>query len=220
MNQLVVTLIVILLPGIVATIVCDEIVVRQAKRDSFYFGVAAIVLGVLSYACLQLIVCAIDILIALGRGPIVWTELSVWGTSVSGNPTVPFGEVMAAVLLSIPIALVTAWGANNKWINKSAQWMRVSEKYGDENLYSYYLNAQEIDWVYVRDRPNNLTYQGRVFSFSENDKIQELVLSDVTVFTYDESKELYAVPTIYLSRESGQFTIEAVPPELLGEVRD
>jgi len=54
---------------------------------------------------------------------------------------------------------------NYKIFHKFAQKLLISQKYGDENLYSYYLNAKEIDWVYVRDFERKLTYQGRVISF-------------------------------------------------------
>ena len=109
---------------------------------------------------------------------------------------------------------------NYKVFNKLAQKINVSSKYGDENLYSYYLNAKEIDWVYVRDIENNLTYQGRIESYAENDHMQEMVLYDVTVFRYQDSVQLYSVPTIYLNKEMGKFIIEAIPKELLGEEND
>jgi hypothetical protein len=105
----------------------------------------------------------------------------------------------------------------NPGINKIAKKLKISTKYGDENLFSFFLNSQNIDWIYVRDIQNNLTYQGRVVSFSENDGMQELVMSEVTVFKYETSEEFYSVPLIYLSKPSGNFIIEAVPPELLEE---
>lgn len=55
-----------------------------------------------------------------------------------------------------------------------------------------------------------------VVLYSENDHMQELVLSDVTVFRYEDSAELYSVPKLYICKEMGSFVIEAIPPNLLG----
>ena len=43
------------------------------------------------------------------------------------------------------------------------------------------------------------------------------MLSEVTVYNYDDSVELYSVPTTYLSREHGKITLEAIPKEFLGD---
>ena len=52
--------------------------------------------------------------------------------------------------------------------------------------------------------------------YSENEHIQEIVLSEVTVFNYEDSEELYFIPTIYLTKPIGKFIIEAIPSESLG----
>jgi len=122
--------------------------------------------------------------------------------------------------LPAPVALLVSGLVTYKVLYTFAQWIGVTSKYGDENLYSKYLNTAEIDWIYIRDPVANLTYQGKVVSFSENDSIQELVLSDVTVFRYEDSEMLYSVPKIYLAKEAGKFIIEAIPEELLGDRDD
>lgn len=216
MNQLVVTLIVILLPGIIANVICDKIVVHS-KWTAFKFSLYALVLGVFSYALLQTIFYAIDICCAGTTKGIEWTHLKVWDVSTNGKTKIPALEVVFASILSLPVSFFAALLINRKVFFIIGAWFKVTSKYGDENLFSYYLNAKEIDWIYVRDFENQLTYQGRVVSYSENEQMQEVVLSDVTVFRYSDSAELYSLPTIYLSKQVGQFAIEAVPRELLGE---
>jgi len=149
-----------------------------------------------------------------------WGHLKIWHSAASEKPEIPAMEVVLAVALSTPVALFMSWLVKYKFINKLGQRIGVTYKFGDENLYSYYLNAEEINWIYVRDPVTNLTYQGKVQLFSENDSIQELVLSEVTVFRYEDSEELYSVPTIYLAKETGKFIIEAIPNALLGDRND
>lgn len=217
MNQLVVTLIVILMPGIIATVISDKITIHS-KWTSFKFSLYALVLGVFSYIVLQFIYYGIDVFSAEKIAGLHWSHLQIWKAFYGENPAVPAAEVAFAMLLSFPVAFIASYSINHKIFNKIAQALRVSAKYGDENLYSYYLNAKEIDWLYVRDIENNLTYQGRIVMYSETETMQELVLSEVTVFRYEDSEELYSVPTIYITKEIGRFIIEAVPQELLGAI--
>jgi len=219
MNQLVVALIVILLPGIIAAIISDKLT-THSKWDSFKFSLYSFTLGILAYAFLQFIMYGVDIVKALSFQNITWTHLGIWSSALNGGSGINAWEICIAVVFSVPVAFFTSWLINFKLFNKFAQKIGVSTKYGDENLYSYYLNAKEIDWVYIRDPKNNFTYQGRVVSHSENDKIQEIVLSEVSVYRYIDSTFVYSVPTIYLSRKMGEFIIEAIPPEILGETNE
>lgn len=215
MDQLVVTLILILMPGIVAAIISDKLT-NHSRWGSFKFSLYSLTLGIGCYALLQMIVYLVNVAYCIWEGSLIWNNLQIWNSALNGGTDIAAWEVCAATVLALPVSLFACWLINFKIFNKLAQKMGVSNKFGDENLYSYYLNAQEIDWVYVRDIEHNLTYQGKVVSHSENENVQEIVLSEVTVFRYEDSALLYAVPTIYLSRQVGKLVIEAIPSEILG----
>ena len=95
--------------------------------------------------------------------------------------------------------------------------MNVSRKHGDENLFSYFLNAKETDWLYIQDEEAGCIYEGWVQSFSESEAIQELVLTDVKVYEYSTSKPLYEAPAIYISKPHGKFVIELTSPNQMGD---
>lgn len=209
MDQLVASLVVILFPGIIAAVIADKITVHS-RWGSFKFSLYAFVLGIASYAVLQMLngiiqTCSID--------PQNWNPLNVWSALATENPSIPTIEVLCASFVAIPIAFLVSVIINRKWLNKIARKLGVSVKFGDENLFSFYLNSKEINWVYVRDISNNLTYKGLVASFAETDQIQELVLLDVTVYRYEDSEELYDIPSIYLSKPIGSFIIEDIPKQ-------
>ncbi|MNF32660.1 hypothetical protein D3C76_693530 [compost metagenome] len=221
MNQLVVSLVLILTPGIIATIICDKLT-NHSKWDSFKFGLYSLTLGIASYALLQLLTYIndfIDHLIKPTYGA-KWTNLKIWASALNGGGEIEAWEIFTAIIFALPIALFASWLVNFKAFNKIARQLGVSNKYGDENLYAYYLNSQEIDWVYVRDRDSELTYQGRVVSHSDKNDLQEIVLSEVSVFRYSDSAHCYDVPTIYISKERGKLVIEAIPTDFLGERND
>ena len=205
-NQLLVTLIIIFLPGIIASVVCDKIAIHS-KWTSFKFSLYAFVLGIFSYIVLQLLYYVADIIRLGSLINVKWTHLGIWNSFVAGASIPPL-EIIFATILSIPVSFWAAYIINRKILNWFARMLRVSTKYGDENLFSYYLSSPDVDWVYIRDLENNLTYQGRIASYSETDQMQEIVMYEVTVFRYNDSAELYSVPKIYLTREIGKFVIE------------
>ena len=218
MNQLAIAIVVILFPGILATIIADKVAVHS-KWDSFKFSLYALVLGILSYLFLQLIIIVFDLahhIINHGK-EVNYHILAVWNMALQQKSIIKPWEIGASSLLSILVGYVASFIVNYKILNKIGQKLKITTKYGDENLYSFYLNAEQIEWIYIRDIENNLTYQGRLVSYSENEDIQEIVLTDVTVYRYKDSAELYSVPSIYLCKKSGNFIIEAIPNEYLKE---
>ena len=204
-------------PGIIAAVICDKIIVHQPKWNHFKFGIYSFVLGVTCYISLQGFGFILDLIYTkyFCLKNIHWSHLKVWNFISDGNTNLKVLEVFQATTLAIPIAYFASWVVNYKLFNKISQKLRISNKYGDENLFSFYLNAKEVDWVYVRDIGNDLTYQGQVVSYSENENIQEIVLSNVTVYSYKNSDEYYSVPSLYLCKNMGSFIIETIPPELL-----
>ena len=214
MSKLVVVLVLLLLPGIFATVISDKLT-HHSKWDSFKYTLYALVLGVFTCTIVQIGVYAYDIYSYRNIGSLQLHSLSIWGAALDDKVKFNSWEVVVATVLSMPVAFLAAFLVNTKKINKLGSLLHVTTKYGDENLYSYYLNAKEIEWVYVREREADLTYEGQVVSYAENDKIQEIVLSNVRVYSYKDSAFLYEVPTIYISREMGKFTIEAVPTSYL-----
>jgi hypothetical protein len=214
MNNLAVAISIILLPGLVASVICDKITVHSPRWDTFKYSIYSFLFGVLSYGLLQFIDYANFLILGLFDKTQVtqFTVLKVWSIIQDDKAKIAFSEIFQATLLAPVVALIASFLVNYKIINKIAKKIRVSQKYGDENLFSFFLNAKEVDWVYVRDPGVGLTYFGRVVSHSECDSMQEIVLSEVTVHEYETSAELYSIPIIYLSKPLGSFVIEVPAP--------
>ncbi len=210
MNGLAIAISIILFPGLVSCVICDKITVHSLKWDAFKYSIYSFLFGVLSYGLLQVMdyACYYVYVLFYGDQSVTVNILKVWSIVHDEKAQILISETFNATLLAPIIALTASFIVNYKIVNKIAQKMRISEKYGDENLFSFFLNAKEVDWIYVRDKGIGLTYFGRVVSHSECDSIQEIVLSEVTVHEYNTSDELYSIPIIYLSRPLGSFVIE------------
>jgi hypothetical protein len=215
MNALAISIAVILFPGLLATVICDKIAVHSPKWRTFKYGLYSFIFGVICYIAAQFAEWALQWLASLcSPGPKQPLQLlHVWTFATSQQAEVKLAEVLYATIAAPFVAAIAT--AINSWkvLTKLADWLKISNKFGDENLFSYYLSSKNIDWVYVRDPSINQTYQGRVWGYSETDHIQEVVLWEVSVYTYETAEFLYSLPTIYLSRPTGTFAIEAIPDQ-------
>lgn len=210
MDAIVIAISVVLIPGLMSSIICDKIVVHVQRWDAFKYITYSFVFGVLSYALLQVIVHIKNTYQIEGDYFVLASPfpLSIWSIIQDQKSPIKLTEVVQATLISPIVSLAAAAIVNWKVLNKIAQWLAVSSKYGDENLFSFFLNSKEVEWVYVRDKGAGLTYFGAVISYSDCDRIQEIVMSEVIVYDYETSDELYKIASIYLTKNVGEFVIE------------
>lgn len=195
-SELTLKLILLLIPGSIACILYERLTIHKSW-NSFKFITNAILFGGISYLIAQMIfnICGDDQSFKL-----FWDNLP--------SKEIPYNVIIKASVVSIFVGLIATGIDQYKIINTIGKRLRLTNKYGDENLYSYFLNAKDVDEVYVRDIENRLTYHGLVNSFSENDVTNEIVLIDVIVYDYETSTELYRLDKIYLSRSRNNLIIE------------
>ncbi len=207
MTELTLKLIIILIPGAICSIILEKLTIHKPLTP-FKFIVNSIMLGAIVYLLIQVyyyIPYSIDSFkCKVGADLHV---LKVW-ENMSDTKVIPYNEIILATFLAIFLGYFGAWIDRKKVIYNIAKRLGASLKYGDENLYTYFLNADEIEEVYIRDIPNNLTYHGVVVAYSETDEIKEIVLSDVTVYRYKDSVKLYDIDKVYLSRPKDDLIIE------------
>jgi hypothetical protein len=87
----------------------------------------------------------------------------------------------------------------------------ATKRYGDEDVWDYTFNAHasiaSVEYIHFRDFEKELIYGGWVATFSETEKLRELVLQDVEVYNFD-GQALYSVPMLYLARAPENLHIE------------
>ena len=207
-SQLAVRLIILLLPGVISALLVEVLTVHK-KWSQFRFGLYSVVLGLIAYAVLQTLAAAFNG--ALHEFNITCfnpVNLTFWDSLFDDTKPVKSGEVLIAVVLSIPIGYFASFTITKKWINRLGYKLKVTEKYGDESLYYYSLNSPDVSWVRVRLDNKGLIYEGWRQSFSEDEHGRELVLRDVKVYRLVDSAFLYNLPVAYLSASYQDLVIE------------
>lgn len=195
-SELTLKLILVLVPGAIAGMIYEKLTLH-AKWSPFKFIIHSIMFGGVSYLLVQGLQ---DLLCGTHSLRAFWKNLP--------SKEIPYQAVIYASLASIPLGLAASAIDQYKLINRFGKFLRITNKYGDENLYYYFLNAQHVSEVYIRDRTAQLTYHGLIESFSESKETHEIVLRDVVVYDYDTSQELYTLDKIYLSKHKNEIVIE------------
>ena len=207
-TELTLKLIILLTPGVLATTIYKRLTIRHKEQTDFMFIVISIMFGMFSYLILQICKYTISFLKSFCDKNIESFEtLKTFSDLPNGN-SIAYSEVILACLISIILGFLISKLDHSKIINNFAKKYKISNKYGDENLYSYFLNSPDIGWVYVRDIQNSLTYLGYVESFSETNENKEIVLNQVTVYSYPHSDKMYDIERIYLVFPKDKVIIE------------
>lgn len=199
-SALAVKVIILMLPGIIAALIVERLTVHE-PWDSFRFGLYALLLGFLSYLALQLFFLIFQ---CVSGGRI----LTIWKSVESPTPILDFMEIVEAIGAGIVLGLLTSAGITRRWFHLFAKRIGVTEKYGDESLFYFFLNSTSVTWVRVVDVNSNRIYEGYRESFSDLRGCREVLLRAVKVYRLQDSAFLYDLDSIYLSSVSSALTIE------------
>ena len=200
-SELTIKLIMLLIPGAICTIIIEKLTVHK-PWSPFKFVVNVILTGCLTYLIYQLGITTINKI--CNRENYI---LLVW-ENLTNEEIIPYNEIIVGSIISIFLGLLLSAFIQFKILNKIAKRLRITEKYGDENLYSYFLNSPITDEVYIRNIETGMTYHGLVHSYSEDEKNKEIVLSSVTVYDSESGKELYDLHNIYICKVDENIIIE------------
>ncbi|MFA7567540.1 MAG: DUF6338 family protein [Alkalispirochaeta sp.] len=117
-------------------------------------------------------------------------------------------ELYRAVGISFIVGLCAAYVHNHKLINRFGRFLKITHSFGDEDVWEYIYNSPDVEWIYLRDHVQNLTYYGRVTSYSDSHQPREVVLSNVIAYDNLSGEQLYELDGVYVARDNGAMTIE------------
>jgi hypothetical protein len=211
LSDLTVRLIILLIPGTICSLIIETIALHK-KWSQVRLFISSVLLGAFTMCIVQLFYWLIQLVYVFSEG-FGFKNLKTWECLFDDHATLFPGEVILFVLFAVAIGYGFVFIINSKLLFKIADKLKLSNKFGDDSLYLHFLNSQGVHWVYVRDKKRALTYRGQIESFSEDEKEKELLLTDVTVYDYETSEEVYAMSKVYLSFHNRDITIEYLEPE-------
>lgn len=123
--------------------------------------------------------------------------------------------IMVSTLCSVPVAGLLSFFYRLKVWNRLCQWARLSNRYGDEDVFNYFLDS-ELDaprWYVVRDHKESLIYYGGIAVWSDEAEDRELLLAEVDVYSNQgdgNAQFLYSCSNLYLCRNRDDLSIELI----------
>ncbi len=218
MNILLVQLAIVFLPGLIWAQL-DVRYAQKAKPSQAEFLIRAFIFGLMTYALLYIVYTC------LGK------EFStLWISQIAPNQpspkTLSMGDFVDEVLWSLPVsfflAIIWITGSTYKWLTRFLQIIRVTKKYGDEDVWDFTFNSSqtEVEYVHLRDFEKNIIYAGWVDSFSETGKLRELLLREVRIYDSEGDEIGVEIPLLYLARKVDDIHIEFPYREVEEEQHD
>lgn len=116
-------------------------------------------------------------------------------------------EVFYSTVIGIFIAFISSFLKRMNLLNIIGQVLRVTNRYGSEDLWSRFNCIDKIEWVTVRDYKSGLDYYGYIKYYSDLDERREIIMENVTIFK-DGTHIEYNVDKLYISREFDDLSIE------------
>lgn len=210
-TELIWNLFLLLLPGIVAVLMLKQIF-SSIKYSVFEFCINAALFGITTFIIMELGYSIFNIVVAAFSKEyiLVWgLNLTVWDGLFNNSKQFNKIEIIVSYLLSIPLGVLYGYVLSKKLINNFFKWLNLTNRYGDDDVWSFYLNSPDTKWLLVRDKSNNLTYFGKIRAYSDTNEKREILLTDVDVYTSDEWKPLYSSESVYLELDNYKFSIES-----------
>ena len=201
-SDLTLRLIFLLMPGAIAALVVEKLTFHR-RWSIFSFILHSFLLGIGAYFFHQLLIYLCGLITRYNTKSLIFWD-ALFNTSIK----ISLKEIALTCILAIVIGYLISAVINHKLLFKSAKVFRVSKKYGDEDLWAYFLNSPDVKWIWVRDHTRKLIYEGWVQSFSVESSLREMLLREVKVFSNADGAFLYGVPAMYVSGKSTDLTLE------------
>jgi len=189
------------IPGIISYMIIDKLISHKEPKI-FHILINSLILGFICYSFYYVLIQLINVLSKTNFECLFFNALLYEYTEIN------FSEIAIVTALSIPIGFLFAFLINNKILFRTANFLKVTKKFGDVDVWSYIMNSKNVEWIVVRDIENDLMYEGWVEAFSDSTETDELFLSDVIVFENSTGKELYKTPGLYLPKKRENLIME------------
>lgn len=206
LNHFILRIVLLAIPGIITLYIYRSLKGKNANKKNWEDIFEIMIFSLINYSIFYLAVCANnyfhnknDNIVFLNaildeKIHIYWPEI-IWTSAI--------GFINAFILSAADTF---------KIINKIGRLAKVTKRYGDEDVWEFVHNLDEIDWVFVRDHRLDLVYYGFIQLYSDSEKEREILINDVDIYSNSTGTFIYSTKSLYICRNKYDLTIE-IPNE-------
>lgn len=193
-------------PGLLCALVVHALTTYR-ERTTPQFLTNAFVFGVSTYL---LLAAAQSVSAWMGRlgGWRAPPRITFFDVLADERARISWGEIGFSAGMAVVLAFAVAAAANHNVLHRTAEWLRVSRRFGELDVWGYFLNSPRVRWISVRDLAADRVYQGWLDAFSGTGAEPQLLLRDVEVFQNSTGTKLYERKRVYLAPDRHIIVIE------------
>ncbi|AEY02978.1 hypothetical protein GU3_16364 (plasmid) [Oceanimonas sp. GK1] len=208
MNELTITLVAILFPGVLLTVIHDNYT-EHRPWDPFRYTLYSIVSGIITYSTLQGVIFLAQLLYNIeGFRETEWYTLSVWGILESGNKEkIKALEVVSAGLIGVILGLISVKVSQQNIIHNLLIKWNLTNKYGDTSVFVKTIEITQKEYIRVTVLDEGLTLEGVAQIYHDDGTNQEIALGDVVAYDTSSGDELFKANLLYISKPFGNLMI-------------
>ena len=211
LSALTLRVVLLFFPGVVCALIVRALTNRR-ERATPEFLIDAFVFGVSTYLLLVMVQTGCAAL-ALAAGWPAPAKITFFEVLLNETARISWGEIALSAVAALLLGAAVSAIDNYHVLYRVSEKLGISRKFGDPDVWSYFLNSPDIRWVAVRDVATDTLYEGAVEAFSDTGAAPELLLRDVRVSRSSTAAKLYDCNRVYLSRDRSSLVIE----QILGE---
>jgi hypothetical protein len=217
-NAFIFKLLILLIPGFVCFSIFRKIAVyrRDSKKD-FGFRETIIVINLRllsqklkfweSLIVYSLTICMFYDLIFALINYLAKTKYPLALSKLVGLEIYNAKELTLLCLIAIISGYFFSIFETRKTINKIAMLLKITNYYGDTDVWTSFCANKNTNWIYVRDHKRSLIYYGLLEQYSYPGEERELIITNAKVFSED-GEFCYDCPKMYVCRQANDITLE------------
>ena len=195
-SALTVRLLLLFAPGIIWSFMLNLYTIHR-ERSRFFFSLQSLIFGLSCHLVLWFVSLCVP-----------YFTVSLFHALLNEDIEIRAEEIFLSCVIAIGAGTAHCYIYNKKLVNILFRKAGITKKYGDESVWSYFLNTDNDPWVYVRDLEHDLCYQGYIDSYSDENNKHELLLYNVAVHNNSTGEKLYSLQKLYLPLKDDCFSLE------------
>lgn len=206
LTELTIRLLLLFFPGLIAALLINNLTTHKRPDFNVYI-LHSFILGMLSYFVANLLLLLNNWYLKM-NGFQSNGELSFFQSLTDNTVSISYKEVVVVTVIAFILAIIISLILNRGWFHWLARKAKITNQFGEGDVWQYLFNSPDIGWITVRDLETDLVYQGYVSAFSDTHQENELLLGEVHVYDGKTAEFLYELKMLYINRDLNKITIE------------
>lgn len=204
-------LLLIFAPGLIGMTIYNHLVCK-AKQSFEYFIVYSILFGIVSYASVNILVNAINLIIKyFPKKTIPVFDFSQFFNIIKSSQSdfsISLLHFWLTCVTAVLLSLFFTVFINKCWLYKVLNFLKISNRDSAFQVWNKIFGDETNDnWVMVIDYKNNKIYDGRLYHHSDYSEENEMFLKGVIIYDLSTKKELERCNGLYISRADKETTL-------------